>query len=117
MQPVAPGAAGQEGQPEPLRQYWDFHHRGCALHILCFYHFEQQLEMPGWLVGLAAGVPCKYKGEVSQLDWVSEGLKRAAALQYGSVPLTWLDVVQRCVRATPLVVGDRCDCLRLRLQL
>ncbi len=88
-----------------LLRFVDFHHRACALHVLCYFHFATGQELPGWLARLACAVPIAWKGDMSKLDWVAQGLGQAASMQHGQVHLTWLDVVQQVIHDSSGVVA------------
>ena len=76
-------------------RYVDFHHRACALHTLAYSFKSRNINMPGWLVGLAQKVQIQWKGSLAKVEWLALGLGTAASLQHCQVKLSWIDIIQQ----------------------
>ncbi len=92
--------------------YLDFHHRGCALHVLAYSFKTRELDLPQWFVAMASAIPLSWKGELTKLQWLTGGISAAAALQHGQVRLSWLDIIQQVNRDSSMGQGQ---CLKEKL--
>ncbi len=107
-EPELPRGGGSSQKP----CYLDFHHRGCALHVLAYSFKTRELDLPHWFVLMASAIPISWKGTLTKLEWLGGGLSAAAALQHGQVRLSWLDIIQQVNRDSSMQQGQ---CLKEKL--
>lgn len=77
--------------------YADFHHRACALHMLCASFFDRTLSLPAWLSSMASTVAYQWEGITTRERLVAKGVASTASLQHGIVKLSWLDIVMEVI--------------------
>ncbi len=87
------GAVGPDAAASAELVYLDFHHRGCALHVLCALHRLQGQGLPEWLKAMAARIPFSWRGGMTRAQLVAEGVASGISMQEGIVKQSWLDLV------------------------
>ena len=86
-----------EEKPDPRPRYLDFHHRGCALHAICYSFMKQGMDLPDWAKGLVRPIKVKWEGDMKKVAFLGQGYGGAIAMQYGALKVTWLDIVLQIV--------------------
>ena len=76
-------------------RYVDFHHCGCAMHVLAYSFKARNLHMPGWLLRMAKSVKIIWRGALTKVEWLALGWSKAASMQHGQVKLSWIDIIQQ----------------------
>lgn len=66
----------------------DFHHRACALHLVCAYHYRTQQRLPGWFKSFAM-IKVDFRDSMTEADAMATGLTMAASMETGVIHLCW----------------------------
>ena len=97
-----PEMDAEEEKPDPRPRYLDFHHRGCALHTICYCFMARGVELPDWAKGLVRTIKVKWAGDMKKVAFLAQGYGGAIAMQYGALQVTWLDIVLQMVKDTSI---------------